>query len=116
VANLADLIDEIAGHLGKKVPGEDLGFVESEAIGSRIPRLIENINQRGLAYISNTDEIDDALFDPLARFLTAKICTHFGMTLANLPGFENEPMRSEVEMRVLGRQTKTNDVIRFQNF
>lgn len=110
------LVYRVAKFLGVAVVGEALGAVEFNSIDDEVPSIVANLNSRGVTYIPDVEEIEDELFDPLARIIAAKVCTDFGMTLANLPGFEAEPMRSEMELRAIGRPAPTTDVIPFVGF
>ena len=110
------MVYRVAKFLGKVIAGEPLGAVEFQTIDDEIDSIVANLNSRGVTYIPDADEIEDEAFDPLARVIAAKVCTDFGMSLANLAGFESEPMRSERELRVLRRDAKTTGAIKFVNF
>lgn len=112
----ADLVYRVAKFLGKVIAGEPLGPVEYQTIDDEIPSIVSNLNSRGVTYVADNDEIEDEMFDPLARVIACKVCTDFSVPLASLAGFENEPRRSEAELRALGRDANSNDVIRFVNF
>src|SRR5687768_5522247 len=103
-----DLVYRIAKLLRLAVAGEALGSVEFASINDEIPSLIATLNSRGVVYVPDVEEIEDDIFDPLARVLAARLCTDLGVTLANIPGFETEPMRSEIELRSIARPATVN--------
>lgn len=112
----AELVYRVAKFLRKVIAGEPLGDVENATINDEIPSIVANLNARGVFYFPDVEEVDDELFIPLARIIAASVCTDFGMTIASVPGFESEPIRSEMELRALGRTSSVSDVIRFENF
>lgn len=112
----ADLVYRAAKYLGKVVAGQALESEDYEAIDNEIDSLIANLNARGITFIPDDESISDEGFLPLARVLAAAVCTDFAVPLNALAGFEGEPMRSELELRALGRAGITNDRIRFENF
>jgi hypothetical protein len=116
MATRAELVYLVAQMLRKVIAGDPLGNVEYAAIDTHIPYIVAGLVKRGVIYISYIEEIEDEIMDPLARVIAAKVGVKFGMTLASIPGFEGEPVRSEMELRALGRDTNASDVIRAQNF
>lgn len=116
MATRVDLVEAIAENLGKLVAGQSLEAEDFEAINKRLPSLIENANRRGFVYIPDIDDLDDGIFDPFARWCTAKVCQKFSVPLNSIAGFENEPMRSEMEMRAINREAGGSDVIPFNGF
>lgn len=110
------LVYRVAKFLGVVVVGEALGAVEYSSIDDEIPSIVANLNSRGVVYIPDEEEIEDEIFDPLARIIAAKVCTDFGISLDKMPGFEEEPRRSEMELRAIGRSPSVNDVIPFVGF
>lgn len=112
-----DLVRAIAENLGKLVAGQNLEDEDAAAIDDRLPSLVANANQRGFVYIGDIDNIEDEIFDPFSRWCTAKVCQKFSVPLNSIAGFENEPLRSEAEMRALTRGPfSSRDVIKFVNF
>ena len=111
-----EIVYRAAKFLRKVIAGEPLGSVEFATINDEIPGIIANLNSRAVTYVPDDEEFEDEIFDPLARVIAAKVCTDFGMTLAAMPGFENEPMRSEMELRAINRSASVRDVVRFENF
>jgi hypothetical protein len=113
----ADLVNRIAKYLGKLVPGEALGAAEYSSIDDELDQLSANLIARGiLTSAFDIDEIEDELFKPTARVFTCDLCTDFSVPLQSLQGFQNEPMQSLSELRVLARAPVSEDVIPFQNF
>lgn len=112
----AELVYRVAKFLRKVIAGEPLGDVEYATINDEIPSIVANLAARGVTYVQDVEDIEQEAFDPLARVIAAKVCTDFGMSLAAVPGFEGEPMRSERELRALARPSVVEDVIRFDNF
>jgi hypothetical protein len=110
------LVNRIAKLLRISVAGEALGAVEFASINDEIPSLVATLNSRGVVYIPDVEEIEDDIFDPLARVLASRLCTDLGVTLGDIPGFETEPMRSEMELRSISRSPSVNDVIPFVRF
>lgn len=111
-----DLVEAIAENLGKLVAGQALEAEDFEAINKRLPSLVATANGRGFILIDDIENYREEFFDPFARWCTAKVCQKFSVSLNSIAGFENEPQRSEAEMRALSRDTTTEDVIRFHNF
>jgi electron transfer flavoprotein alpha/beta subunit len=111
-----DLVEMIATFLGKLVAGQNMEDEDAAAIDSRLPAIIATLNARGVTYIPDIEEIDDEKFDPLARICAAKLSTVFSVPLDTLTGFRGEPMRSESELRAIGRTRSFDDVVRFNNF
>jgi hypothetical protein len=119
----ADLVNRAAKFLGKLVAGQALSAEDYQSINDEIPSIVENLNARGITYIPDVEEYDEAMFLPLARIVVATICTDFSVPLNSLAGFigptpqTTEPLKSENELRVLGRQANSPEtVITFQNF
>jgi hypothetical protein len=119
----ADLVNRAAKFLGKLVAGQALSAEDYQSIDDEIPSIVENLNARGIAYIPDLEEYDDAIFLPLARIVAAICAPDFSVPLNTLSGFvgpspqTTEPLKSENELRVLGRQANSPEtVIPFQNF
>lgn len=119
----ADLVNRAAKFLGKLVAGQALAAEDYDSIDEELPSIIENLNSRGITYVADLDEIEEAGFLPLARIVAATVATDFSVPLNTLVGFvgptpeTTEPRKSELELRALARSgNSTSDVIRFQNF
>jgi len=123
VRTRADLVNRSAKFLGKLVAGQALSTEDYASIDEEIPSIVENLNARGVTYIPDVEEIEEAMFLPLARIIAATIATDFSVPLSSLVGFvgptlaTTEPRKSELELRTLGRTAASpDDVIPFQNF
>lgn len=112
----ADLVNRAAKFLGKLVAGQALESEDYASIDNEVDSIIDNLNARGITYIQDSQSIEDAGFVPLARIVAANVCTDFSVPLSSLAGFEGEPLRSEMQLRALGRDSKTSDRISFENF
>lgn len=119
----ADLVNRAAKFLGKLVAGQALADEDFASINDEIPSIVENLNARGITYIPDVEEYDEAQFLPLARIVAATVCTDFSVPLNTLSGFvgptlqTSEPLKSEIELRVLARASASREtVVPFQNF
>lgn len=63
---------------GQSVAAEDLTLVEGI-----VDPLVAQLGIQGVTYVGDTDEIDDAVFLPLARRLALEITSDFGMPAAD---------------------------------
>jgi hypothetical protein len=123
VRTRADLVNRAAKFLGKLVAGQALSAEDYASINDEIPSIVDNLNARGVTYIPEVEEIEDAMFMPLARIVAANVATDFSVPLNSLVGFvgltpaTTEPRKSELELRTLGRTAASSeDTIPFQNF
>jgi hypothetical protein len=119
----ADLVNRAAKFLGKLVAGQALADEDYASINDEIPSIVENLNARGIAYIPDVEEYEEAIFLPLARIVAAIVAPDFSVPLNTLSNFvgptpdTTEPRKSEIELRVLGRGPNSPEtVIPFQNF
>jgi hypothetical protein len=123
VRTRADLVNRVAKFLGKLVAGQSLSAEDFASIDDEIQSVVDNLNARGVTYISDVDNIEEAVFLPLARIITTVVATDFSVPLNSLVGFvgptpaTTEPRKSELELRTLGRTVaSSDDVVSFKNF
>jgi hypothetical protein len=69
VKTSAELINEAATDIGALGPGEALSAEDFATFDGKLDGLLETLNFEEGIYISDKDEIDFALFLPLARLL-----------------------------------------------
>ncbi len=117
-----ELVNRVAKFLGKLVAGQPLEAEDYASIDDELESVIENLSSRGIVYVPDLDSIDDGIFLPLARVIAAAVCSDFAVPLASIAGFvgptpeTTEPRKSEIELRVMGRNPPSNDTIRVVNF
>jgi hypothetical protein len=70
-----DLVYEVAGILGKVVPGEELGSVEYDKINAQVTSALDMIS--GIVVLDSSD-IPDNLFKAIADIVAACAAPHFG--------------------------------------
>jgi hypothetical protein len=105
-----DLVNKAAAILGKYVPGETLGTVESTTINACIDNVIEEIAR--IVVISDRDDIPTLLFETLARLVAIYAAAAFSNTPPDLSIIEQHEMR----LRHLISQTPTYEVLQLNYF
>lgn len=73
--------------------GQEAEEEDAATVDALIDPLLEDLNARGIAYVPNTDEIEAALFLPLAELLANEAAPSFGQP-------KNPPKQDACEERL----------------
>lgn len=109
-----ELIARTLKILGKLRVGQSPEAEDSQSVDDEIDPLLANLNRRKVIYVPDPDDIDDEVFQPLARRLAAECADDFGVDIATMPLIN--PLNAESELRALAPATSDNDVIPFDDF
>lgn len=101
-----DLINEVAAILGKYVPGETLGSVESDTIDGCIDQVLEEIDT--IVVISDRDAIPVKYFETVARLIAVHAASKFSNAPLDLVAVEQHEQR----LRRLAANQPTYEVAR----
>lgn len=85
------MIEEVAAILGKFVPGEALGDVESDTINGCIDQVLEEID--GIVVVSDRDEIPLKYFETIARLIAVHAASKFSNTPLDLDAVQEHEQR-----------------------
>lgn len=100
-----NLIDEVAGILGKNVPGEPLAAIDHDVIDGKIDGVLEETAR--IVYIGDRDDIPDGYFQPIARLVAIHAAASFSNGQIDYDAVE----RHEQRLRVLVAQVPTRETI-----
>lgn len=74
----AELVNEAVELLQEDGAGQSVAAEDFAIFDKAVEPLVAELWQARVAYIGNVDQIDDALFDPLARLLMNQVGEKFG--------------------------------------
>lgn len=112
----AELVARALKFLGKLRAGQAPEAEDAQAVDDEIDPLLESLNIRKIIYVPDPDEIDDAVFQPLARRLAGECAVDFAVDLTAPEMAPCIPINAESELRALAPQTSDNDVIQFVDY
>lgn len=109
-----DLVHRALKKLGKLEVGEAPLAEDLKAVDDEIDSLLERLTRKMVCYIPDADDIDEAMFQPLAYRLAWECATDFAIPLETIP--DCAPAVTEGELRVLSADPNTDDVVPFEDF
>ena len=98
-----ELIEEVAIILGPLTPGETLQDTDSVRIGAVITPALEEL-AKDTVVISNEDEIDNAIFLPLASYIAEKCGPSYGK-----PSNDQVMLMAKRDIRIAIRNRPTRE-------
>ena len=105
-----NLVYEVAGLLGKAVPGEALGQVEYEIIDGNIDPVLAEI--ASIVYVGDRDSIPDELFQTIARL----VAIHSAAKFSNAPVDLAAVQQHEQRLRYLVAPAVTHEPLKVDYF
>lgn len=110
----ADLIARTLKLLGKLRSGQAPEAEDSQSVDDEIDPLLSNLSRRSVITVPDPDEIEDDVFQPLARRLAAECADDFGVDISTMSMIN--PINAESELRALTPATGDSDVIAFYDY
>ena len=112
----AELVTRALKFLGKLRAGQAPAAEDFQSVDDELDPLLENLNTRKIIYIPDPEDIDDAVFQPLARRLAGECAVDFAVDLTVPEMQACLPINAESELRALAPATSDSDVIAFEDF
>jgi len=107
----ADLVVAILEDLMILEVGQSVAPEDSEAITRRLGPKVEELNAKDIIFIADTDAIDDAVFLPLVRIMSAECASAFGVGKTERDGLIGRAMDAENTLRDISSNQGTNQML-----
>jgi len=95
----AELIVAILEDLVVLSAGQSVAQEDADVIIRRLSPKVEELNAKDIAFISDLDAIDDAMFLPLVKIMAAEVCPAFGIKGADRDRLQKAAMMAEDVLR-----------------
>ncbi len=105
-----NLVYEVAGILGRAVPGEALGQIEYDVIDGNIDPVLAEI--ASITYVGDRDSIPDELFQTIARL----VAIHSAAKFSNAPVDLAAVQQHEQRLRYLTAPVATYEPLKVDYF
>lgn len=112
----ADLVSRALKFLGKLRAGQAPEAEDYQSVDDEIDPLLENLKFRNIVYVPDPDDIDDAIFQPLARRLAGECAADFAVDLTLPEMALCIPANAENELLALAPKSSDDDVISFVDY
>jgi hypothetical protein len=105
-----NLVYEVAGILGRAVPGEALGQIEYDTISGNIDPVLGEI--ASIVYVGDRNAIPDNLFQTIARL----VAVHSAAKFSNAPVDLDAVRQHENRLRYLAAPVVTSEPLKTEYF
>lgn len=110
----AELVLAIAENLGVVAAGQGVSAEDNEVIVRRLQPKVEELNARAICYITDTDDVDDAIFLPFASVMAAELAGAFGIVGSQKQALDAAAIKGEAALRDAVRPRGTRQMLNIE--
>lgn len=119
MATQLDFVTAVMEEMGVLDPGQPVSAEDQGIIVRRLAPKIAELNNRGIAFIADTDDLSDDYFLPLVKIMAAECAKAFGLTgqqLAEIKAEGGKDGPAEWTLKDVVRLRSTDQTLRVDRF